>query len=202
MANDQKYYRSIFLFSVITLLINDLFLKEYFHNYLTGKLSDLISLTVLPFSYYYFHISSDNRIETKINIKPIITLICCFAFTATTLQRENGEIKLKSNLEIQLEITEQEAVSKLNLISINEYDTFYCKTQIKDIGAEITSKIILIKEDNNFIRIKLDSIIDFEITGSLFSGADQDDLKYLKSLNSKDFEKLYFEQEFIKLYQK
>lgn len=262
MTNDKQYYKSLFLFSVIILLINDFFLKEYFHNYLTGKLSDfaglfafpyfislffpkrtkviyiltglffvfwkselsepildffnnlniginriidysdLIALFALPFSYYYFHFSTDIRIETKINLKPIIISICCFAFTATSFQREFGEIKLKSDLEIQLKNTEEEIVSNLNLVSINGYDTFYCKTKIEDIGAEITSKIILSKGNNGLIKIKLDSINDFIIRGSLFSPADQDDIKYIKSLKPQDFEKLYLEQEFIKLYQK
>jgi len=262
MVDDQKYFRSIFLCSVVTLLINDLFLKEYFHNYVTGKLSDfvglfafpyfislffpkktkviyiltgisfifwkselsqpivdlfasfkieinrtvdssdLIALIVLPFSYHYYHSFEYPKIKTNLNFKPIIISICCFAFTATSYQREFGEIKLKSNLEIQLQSTEQEIVSNLNLISINGDDTFYCKTKIEDVGAEITSKIILSKGDSGLIKIKLDSINDFIIRGSLFSPADENDIKYIKSLKPQDFEKLYLEQEFIKLYQK
>lgn len=45
MKDSQKILLSpLFLFSLFLLLINDLFLKDYFHNFLTGKLSDFAGL--------------------------------------------------------------------------------------------------------------------------------------------------------------
>jgi len=50
MKEPKKYLRIIFITSIIILLVNDLFLKDYFSNYLTGKLSDIVGL----FSFPYF----------------------------------------------------------------------------------------------------------------------------------------------------
>jgi hypothetical protein len=45
MINSQKILLSpLFLLSLTVLLVNDFFLKDYFHNFLTGKLSDFAGL--------------------------------------------------------------------------------------------------------------------------------------------------------------
>lgn len=50
MNRPKKYLRLIFITSIIILIVNDLFLKDYYSNYLTGKLSDIVGL----FSFPYF----------------------------------------------------------------------------------------------------------------------------------------------------
>jgi len=42
-------YGKLFLISVVLLLLNDFYLKYYFHNYLTGKLSDFVGLFAFPY---------------------------------------------------------------------------------------------------------------------------------------------------------
>ncbi|CAM4136956.1 MULTISPECIES: hypothetical protein [Flavobacterium] len=42
-------YSRLFLITVVLLLLNDLYLKYYFHNYITGKLSDFVGLFAFPF---------------------------------------------------------------------------------------------------------------------------------------------------------
>ena len=51
MQNDKLLYRKLFLVSIFLLLLNDLYLKEQFHNFLTGKLSDFVGL--FAFSYFF-----------------------------------------------------------------------------------------------------------------------------------------------------
>ena len=153
----NQIYRRLFLIAVVLLLLNDFYLKYYFHNYLTGKLSDFVGLFALPFfvslffknkmklvymmtgvlfifwksTYSQFIIDSFNEFGAGINrvvdysdlmalvILPfsyhyrkqritgikklrfipqsVIIGVCCFAFIATSLPKESGEINLKSD---------------------------------------------------------------------------------------------------------
>ncbi|MFM8834327.1 MAG: hypothetical protein ACKOEV_11970, partial [Cytophagales bacterium] len=49
-ATRNKYYllNIVFLASLVTLLLNDHYLKYAFSNWLTGKLSDVVGIIVLP----------------------------------------------------------------------------------------------------------------------------------------------------------
>jgi len=49
MRNKFLLCNFIFVFSLIILFLNDHFLKLYFHNWLTGKLSDVVGIILLPF---------------------------------------------------------------------------------------------------------------------------------------------------------
>lgn len=60
MAKEKHLYRILFLFSIILLLINDLYLKYEYHNYLTGKLSDFAGLFAFP---YFFSCLFSKRIK-------------------------------------------------------------------------------------------------------------------------------------------
>ena len=50
MTEPKKHFRIIFITSIILLIVNDIFLKSYYSNYFTGKLSDIVGL----FSFPYF----------------------------------------------------------------------------------------------------------------------------------------------------
>ena len=49
MKSEKQYFRILFLLSVLLLLLNDFFLKAYYHNGFTGKLSDFAGLFALPY---------------------------------------------------------------------------------------------------------------------------------------------------------
>ncbi|MDA6072662.1 hypothetical protein NJT12_23860 [Flavobacterium sp. AC] len=49
IKNLNRLAHPVFLISLLILLLDDLFLKTVFHNYLTGKLSDFAGLVVFPF---------------------------------------------------------------------------------------------------------------------------------------------------------
>lgn len=49
MTQNRKHLRGIFIISVIILIVNDLFLKSYYSNFCTGKLSDLVGLFAFPY---------------------------------------------------------------------------------------------------------------------------------------------------------
>ncbi len=49
VTKEKHLFRTIFLASVFLLLINDLYLKYEYHNFLTGKLSDFAGLFAFPY---------------------------------------------------------------------------------------------------------------------------------------------------------
>ncbi|MEP1488720.1 MAG: hypothetical protein ABJK28_09860 [Algibacter sp.] len=54
MTKEKHLYRILFLVSIFLLLINDLYLKYEYHNYLTGKLSDFVGLFAFPYFFSSF----------------------------------------------------------------------------------------------------------------------------------------------------
>lgn len=60
MSNQKKHFRLFFIFSVITLLLNDHFLKDFYGNYFTGKLSDFAGLFAFP---YFLCLLFPNKIK-------------------------------------------------------------------------------------------------------------------------------------------
>lgn len=49
MTQNRKHFRAIFIISIIILIVNDLFLKSYYSNFFTGKLSDVAGLFAFPY---------------------------------------------------------------------------------------------------------------------------------------------------------
>lgn len=49
MYIDKQFSRILFLLSVLLLLVNDFYLKDSFHNEITGKLSDISGLFAFPY---------------------------------------------------------------------------------------------------------------------------------------------------------
>jgi hypothetical protein len=54
MTKEKHLYRMLFLASIFLLLMNDLYLKYEYHNYLTGKLSDFAGLFAFPYFFSCF----------------------------------------------------------------------------------------------------------------------------------------------------
>jgi len=54
VTKEKKLYRLLFLASVVLLLLNGLYLKYEYHNYLTGKLSDVVGLFAFPYFFSGF----------------------------------------------------------------------------------------------------------------------------------------------------
>ncbi len=54
MNKKNRIYRSLFITSIIVLLINDMYLKYEYHNYITGKLSDFAGIFAFPYFFSSF----------------------------------------------------------------------------------------------------------------------------------------------------
>jgi hypothetical protein len=54
VTKEKQLFRILFLASIFLLLINDLYLKFEYNNYLTGKLSDFVGLFAFPYFFSSF----------------------------------------------------------------------------------------------------------------------------------------------------
>ena len=257
MTKEKHLYRILFLASIFLLLINDFYLKYEYHNYLTGKLSDitglfafpyflscffpkrikpiyiltgiffvfwksefsqpifdfahsygigidrtvdytdLMSIFILPISYKYWKLDFRQIIKSNKISKHSIIGICGFAFIATSVASDFGEINLKANYNTDLKITLEKArETKLFYVSLKN-NRYLSKLSIPEKRAEINTLLIIRKDENGLLNISLDSILDYEIKGSgnfFGGGVDQDDVEYVKNMSAYDFEKLFAEQ--------
>ena len=108
-----------------------------------------------------------------------------------------GEINLKANYNTDLNTTLEKArETKLFFVSLKN-DRYLSKLTIPEKRAEINVLLLIKKNENGLLNIRLDSILDYEVKGSgnfFGGGVDQDDIDYVKNMNTYDFEKLFAEQ--------
>lgn len=256
MKTEKLLFKKLFLLALFVLLLNDFFLKYYFHNYITGKLSDfaglfifpyfissfsgkrikeiyiltgvlfvfwksefsqpiitffnnynfgvnrivdysdLVSLIVLPFSYTY-RLTKSYNLKKDFNpiVRYVIICISCFSFIATSVQKEFGEINLKSDFKITSNNNTDTIKKELELYATSN-NKYYCQIEIPKKRSRINFLIKIEKDENKNNIIKIDSILNFSTTGTLF-GVNNNHVKYIKSLKAKDFEDLFLKQTIV-----
>lgn len=154
----------------------------------TVDYTDLFSLLILPFSYKYF--SSQIRTQTRTNYPTTVSIciISLFAFWATSLPREEVDLKIPIQKKYELQMSKKYLLNSLNYahgysnnIEKNLKDSlFYIHFDIhEDYFADVTALAKIISIDSTITMIQLDTIINGSITGRLFSGVDQDDVNHL-----------------------
>jgi hypothetical protein len=262
MEMNNQILRKYFIISVLLLLLNDFFLKYYFHNFLTDKLSDfaglfafpffisiflnkrvkevyislalffifwkseysqglitifhqlnfnidrvvdytdLIALMILPFSYRYRLLQQKEESNYKFIFPKIaVCFIACFSFMATSKSRLETQINLKSNLEFKTKSTLVDVCEKLDLE--HDFENVYsCTLKIEDRNTEIFTTVILEKNQNGIINIKLDSILTSETQGDFIFDSKKEDAQYIQELKTKDFEIIFLQEKILKLYSK
>lgn len=163
----------------------------------TVDYSDFISLLILPISYIYWKLDFKQIIQPNKILKPAIIGICSFAFIATSVASEFGEINLKANYETEVQTTLEKArETKLFYVS-SKNDRYLSKLSIPEKRTEINILLLIKENENGLLNIKLDSILDYQVKGSgnfFGGGVDQDDVNYVKKMTASDFEKLFAEQ--------
>ena len=252
MTKENHFFRPIFLISVFLLIVNDLYLKYEYHNYLTGKLSDfaglfafpyflsyflkkriklvylttglffifwksalsqpifdyvqnlgiginrtidymdLIALIILPLSYRYYtdsHFSIGHKF-TRV-LKPLVVGICIFSFIATTLNKEVGMINMRSELKTVLQMDIEKA-KELNILYESGQESKYIyRVQVPGKKASIATLIVIMEEYNGQAKIRLDSILSYQIEGFRIN---EKDIEYLNNLSQSQMEKLFVDQ--------
>ncbi len=207
----QIYFSTVLLFIFWKLEISDPFINYITELtniafYRTIDNTDFIALIVLPFSYKYF-IKQKKEIKnektTKYLINPIVGIITIFAFIADTNPRQDAKVKFKSNQNFIVELNKKNILAnsrfKQQNPNITDKDSlFEIYFDIPTYRAEATAKVRIIKIDKDKTIIKLDSITEVLITGTLFFGISQSNINGCKKLNVEEYEK-YFEENCIEV---
>ncbi|MCF1193122.1 hypothetical protein LRR18_16155 [Mangrovimonas sp. AS39] len=157
--------------------------------------SDLIALLILPLSYRY-RTKNTNGIK-KINFIPkeFIVGICSFAFIATTLPKERGEINLKSTYETEFEMQKDSVLRKMFKYYQSDNDPKYqAVIELPEKRSRIIVSTIISETENDRTKIQLDSILFFVTEARGFFGVQKKNVDYVKELKLKDFEQLFTEQ--------
>lgn len=133
--------------------------------------SDLIALLVLPLSYRY-RIKNKSGIK-KINFLPkeFIIGICSFAFIATTLPKERGEINLKSTYETEFEIKKDSLLRKMFKYYQSDNDPKYeAVIELPEKRTRIVLSTIISETGKGKTKVQLDSILFFVTEARGFFG--------------------------------
>ncbi|MEP2936444.1 MAG: hypothetical protein ABJM06_11445 [Gilvibacter sp.] len=164
--------------------------------------SDLMALLILPLSYWYRIKKTIKKPSLAFVPRPIIYVICWFAFVATSIPSTPGELNLKSGYETEVNMT---------LLELQHADFYYLSLKndrylssfyIPEHRADITTILTIKNKENGKLLIRLDSIRDYHVMGStsIFgSGVKQKDVDYVESLTVEDFERLFIELKMTQL---
>ena len=210
-ANKTKeiYIFTFVLFIFWKLEISEQFIKFIskitdFAFYRTVDLSDLIALSILPFSFNYFH--SQNKVQknnknSSFALNSLIGVITVYSFLADTNPRQEVKVKIKSKKEFKIQSSKEQILNSL----IPRYSyTKFLKTDsliticydVPEYRAEATAKVQILKIDKESTVIKIDSITGVEIMGHLFFGISQSNINACEKMNSSEYEE-HFKASFI-----
>ena len=175
---------------------------DFAHSYGIGinrivDYSDFISLLILPISYIYWNYNFTQNLKPNKIFKPIIIIVSCFAFIATSLPKHFEEISLKSEFTTEVSSDFKNVKSLLRIYERNSAYMNYYRIKIPEKNAFISTSIKVDSIDLKTTRIILDSILSFTVEGNqnLFdSKIDEDDIKYVKKMNQNEIEQLFLEQ--------
>ena len=118
MSSKGKLVHPIFLLSISLLLANDFFLKAFFHNELTGKLSDFAGLFAFPF---FWSAIFPKRVKW-------IHLVTAIAFLLWKSQWSEGLINLVNSLGLQT-FRSVDWTDNIALVSIIGSYGIFCQSQ-------------------------------------------------------------------------
>ncbi|OXB17970.1 hypothetical protein [Flavobacterium reichenbachii] len=164
--------------------------------YRTVDISDLIAISILPFSYKYFEKKQAESKKSYFMLNAIIGIFCFFTLLADSQPRLQINIKVKSDKIYKLPISKNALYNKWNKSVVGapytESHSFINFTfYINDYNTYATA-ITTIKEDSHKNTIiKLDSITDLTIRGRLFLGIKNSDIVNAQNLSKKQLELLF-----------
>ncbi|WP_132065866.1 MULTISPECIES: hypothetical protein [Aquimarina] len=159
--------------------------------------SDLISLLILPISYLFWKNNFRTTLKPNRILKSIMIGVSCFSFVATTLPQKTENYNFNSDLETIVKIDSLNIKNKMGLYESEEKNKYIYVIQIPKRKASIETKIELEELQDGYLKIKLDSVLNYRIkgTGFIFSSTyTKEDVKYFNGLSKIDIEKLFSEQ--------
>ncbi|CAM3165202.1 hypothetical protein [Flavobacterium frigoris] len=163
--------------------------------YRTIDITDLIALTILPFSYLYFKRKLTEIENTNTVFNSAIGILCMFIFVADSNPRQSFILKNISNKKYEISLNKDSIFQKSDFRG--EYDknrtdnSFSFCFEIPEYNAQVTAITTVQKTTNNITTIKLDSITEIEVYGKLFIGIKQSNIDNCKKLTPEDLEKYF-----------
>lgn len=166
--------------------------------------TDFFTLTILPFSYIYFNTQLNMKLVMKRISTILISSVAIFSFFATTLPRQNTEFKIVTQKSYVLDADKSEFFSLISAahgysdsLQLNLKDSlFYLHYYVPELRTDMTVLANIRTIENDKTEIQLESFVEGYLTGSLFTGIDEDELQDLNQLNQEEHER-YFETFFI-----
>jgi hypothetical protein len=169
-----------------------------FHR--TVDITDLIALTILPFSFRYFNFKSKTVKSNRLVFSTLVCFISIFSFYADQPPRQTFDVNMEVNKTFILPISKENLLKKLHSgshgyrepLSKNLTDSlFYLYFQIPDYSADATAIAKIKSSGKDTTTIQLISITEYGIFGPLFSGIKQSNIDACKKLQATDFENLF-----------
>ncbi|WP_272862147.1 hypothetical protein [Aureisphaera galaxeae] len=163
----------------------------------TVDYSDLASLVMLPLSFNYWKTEVKQILKPHRVLKPIIIMVCCVAFVATSYPKHYEELAMNSEFIKIVSSDYQSAKRKLHIYNDAIYNRIYYRIEFPEKMAHISTLIQVDSIDERNTRIVLDSILGFSVAskGSLFRVRyDEETIEFIRSLSKEDIEKLFSKQ--------
>lgn len=174
----REFTSTAFILSLVILLINDLFLKNYFGNWITGKLSDFAGLFIFPLFWTILFPKSKDKIFF---VTAIVFIYWKTIYSESLINLINEYSILNVNRVVDL--------TDLLALSILPLSYFY---EQKDNKTYITINptFVVVLASFSFIATSYDSEIEYEKTYSFDYSIDtlKTRIYYLKTINN-NFEK-------------
>lgn len=163
--------------------------------YRTVDITDLIALSIMPFSYIYFKRKLIEKEKTNNVYNIVIGILSLFIFVADSNPREFIKLKIHSNKEYKVYINKHSIFENSDFRGSYDKnrtdDSFSFCYEIPEFNAQITAVTTVKKSTDNITKIKLDSITEIEVYGKLFIGIKQSNIDNCKKLKSEDLEKYF-----------
>ncbi|MFB3389732.1 hypothetical protein [Flavobacterium sp. LAR06] len=170
--------------------------------YRTVDSSDLIALSVLPFSYQYFKRKYVEDKKSFFLVNSLIGTLCAFTILADSQPRQKIALKIKSDKVYLMPISKKNLYKKLNVNTIGgkieelEGDINF-SFDIPEYNTTATAMTRITEDSKGNLFIKVDSITDITVRGKLILGIKKSDLEGTKKLTKSQLES-FFEQNCIK----
>jgi len=172
-----------------------------FAFYRTVDISDLIALSILPFSYNYFQKKNtevSNYKTSNFALNSLIGVIAIYSFLADTNPEQVVKVNIKSKKEFKLQMDKKQILDNLvlmnNRIKISETDSlFNICFHITEYRAESTARVRIVKVDKENTVIKIDSITEVLVVGRGIFGISQSNIDSCKKINPAEYENFFKE---------
>jgi len=175
--------------------------------YRTVDITDLIALTILPFSFKYFKLQNEKAKPNRFVLSTIVCFVSIFSFYATSQPMETFNANIKVDKTFILPMNKETFFKQLRFgncdfcepLPENLTDSlFYLCFSIQDGWVDVTAIAKIKSLGDDSIVIQLDSITKYNIRGPFPAGIKQSDIDSCNNLKASDFENL-FELNFINI---